>query len=331
MNKRSRFGLAIVLLVAPCLVHAQDVPPATPEVAPAVEPPLAPVAAPAPATPPTASDTPQVFEARQRVKRAEALFEAENYDAALAEFERAYELLAGHPLQPELLYNIALCHERRFRYSMAMNLYERYMREAGSTGEARADVEATVRTLGNLLGTVEIASNVKAEVWIDDKLVGSAPGTVLVPGGLHAIELRAAGHESAQRELKLAARETVKLDFELSAIGTGLSPVWFYSGVGATLASAIVGVGFAAKLKSEHDSFATSEPDSALNRPSDRDHLDDLALRADIFFAASGALAIGTAVLALFTDFKRGKPEADTASKPGVRISRTRFGIEGRF
>jgi hypothetical protein len=334
----SRTGwLTLALCLSFCCERARaqttaaSIPPAAPvaeESTPSAAPPSTTDAAPSvPALP----DTPAVVEARSRIHRAEALFEAENYDAALAEFEKSYELLQGHPLQAELLYNIALCHERRFRYTTAMQMYARYMQEAGSTGDARAAVEATVRTLSNLLASVEIASNVRAEVWIDDNLVGIAPGSVLVPGGRHTLELRAAGHESQKRELRVAAREVQALSFELAAIDEGLKPVWFYSTLGATVATAIVGIGYAAKLKSERGSFADKGPEKALNRRADREHLDDLALRADVFFATSAVLALTSTVLALFTDFGPADAPAPTKPSARLRLSPTAIGFEGSF
>jgi tetratricopeptide (TPR) repeat protein len=278
---------------------------------------------------PKPADTPQVLEARTRIPRAEALFDAENYDAALAEFEKAYELLQGHRLQAELLYNIALCHERRFRYAVAMQLYSRYMQEAGSTGEARAEVEGTVRTLQNLLASVDVRSNVQAEVWVDENLVGTAPGRVLVPGGRHTLELRAKGHESQKREISIAARETRALDFTLTPLEKGLRPAWFYGTSGATVVTAVVGISFAAKLMSERNDYADKGPNAALNRPSDQDHLKSMALRADVFFATSGVLAITSAVLALFTDFR--KPDEPAKTSARLLLSPTSVGFQERF
>src|SRR5688500_10228225 len=59
----------------------------------------------APATATSESvEAPEVQRARAHVDRAERLFDARNYEGALAEFERAHELLSAHPLRPQLLY-----------------------------------------------------------------------------------------------------------------------------------------------------------------------------------------------------------------------------------
>jgi hypothetical protein len=56
-------------------------------------------------TEPTAADP----RAELTVARAEALFQAANYEAARSEFVAAYELMNGDPRQFTVLYNIAVC------------------------------------------------------------------------------------------------------------------------------------------------------------------------------------------------------------------------------
>ena len=69
----------------------------------------------------------KLAQARAIVAAAEPLFIAGHYSAALAEYSRAYEVLEGHPRQYWVLHNLAACHERLFRYDVALEL----MREDG--------------------------------------------------------------------------------------------------------------------------------------------------------------------------------------------------------
>src|SRR5689334_10173280 len=116
----------------------------------------APAAAQAPAEimpgpPPESADAEA---ARTAVARAKALFAVGDYGAALAEFTRAYELLHDDPRQADVLNNIAVCYERMFRYDLALTHYQRYLDESTASAEDRAEVEAVMRSLRDLLGTV---------------------------------------------------------------------------------------------------------------------------------------------------------------------------------
>lgn len=62
-------------------------------------------------------------EADERVEEGERLFAQGDYDGAVAQFERAYELVGAHPQRYLILYNIGQAHERRFRYDLAMRYY----------------------------------------------------------------------------------------------------------------------------------------------------------------------------------------------------------------
>jgi len=92
--------------------------------------------------PPENADS-QWEDARAIVSRGEALFSNGNYEGALADFFQAYELLANGPRRAAVLYNLALCYERMFRYDEALGYYERYLRDSGPDAEDRATSRAT--------------------------------------------------------------------------------------------------------------------------------------------------------------------------------------------
>jgi len=256
------------------------------------------------------------------VTRGEALFAAGDYDAALGEFEQAYELLAGHPRRYVVLHNLALCHERSFRYDSALAYYERYLREGGPQAEDRALIERVMGTLRSLLGSVQIASNVHAELWVDDRRLGDAPGTRLLPAGRHVIELRAPLYESARREIDVRARVRHGLRFELERLSqyAGPSPVFFWTGAGLTVAAAATGAVFGVNALSENaDGKARMKIDRNLNTIGDERRVDRLALSADIAFGAAAVLAISTTVLFFLTDWDAGEPEAKP--RPSARAA----------
>ncbi len=271
--------------------------------APPNEPPAPAADAPAEA----AAADPQYAEAKKYFERGVQFFEAENYDAALTEFERAYKHMQGHPKRFFVLDNIGQCHERQFRYDRALEYYRRYLKEGGEAAEDRALVEATIRTLEGLLATLTIQSNVSAEVWVDDRLMGNAPGDVLVPGGLHVVELRAVGYEASKKELNIAARERQTHAFTLNELSQyeGLSPVYFYGGVALSAASLAAGSYFGLKALSEDQAARDREEEDGqfANSQEDADRVKELALTADICFASAAVFGVGTTLLYFMTDW----------------------------
>lgn len=277
---------------------------APPEPLPA-DAPAEPAPAPAPAN--ESADDAQYAEAKKYFERGVQFFEAENYDAALTEFERAYKHMQGHPKRFFVLDNIGQCHERQFRYDRALEYYRRYLNEGGEAAEDRAVVVATIRTLEGLLATLSIQSNVPAEVWVDDRLMGNAPGDVLVPGGLHVIELRAVGYEASKKEVNIAARERQVHAFSLNELSQyeGLSPVYFYGGVALSAASLAAGSYFGLKALSEDEEARDrqkKEGEFAVSQK-EADRVKRLALTADICFASAAVFGVGTTLLYFMTDW----------------------------
>ena len=120
------------------------------------------------------------------------LFQEEAFRAALAEFQRAYDIAPDF----RLLYNIGQTKLELHDYLGAAQSYERYL----STGyldispERRAEVEAgtdrTARAHGEREDRRSIASG--AEVFIDDVKVGTSPiaAVVLINVGGHRVTAR---------------------------------------------------------------------------------------------------------------------------------------------
>lgn len=319
------------------MAHAQDVEPvevAAPDIeatpAPAEEDPSPPVeVVPAPVTTqasapaPEPEPAPPSADARERIEQAEALFAAESYEASIVEYERAYELLGGHPLQYYMLFNIGQAHERLFRYDAAIRNYQRYLEEGGPDAADRPQVQATLNALEGLLGQVVVRTNVlRAELWIDGARVGDAPAEVRVTGGRHTIELRAAGFSSGQDEFVLAAREVTEVRIELDELASGLHPAFFGIAAGATLVSAAVLAGFGISALRKHNETSALLLDPATEHAAlqeDFEEAQSRALVADVFLGVTAALAAASIVLLLFTDF--GDDEENERPELGVAVT----------
>ncbi len=267
-------------------------------------------------------------EAKQHVEQGERLFQAGDYNAALAEFEKAYDLLEGHPNRVLVLYNVGMCHEKLFRYDLALKYYHRYLDETGKDAEDRAAVEATLRALESLLGSLQISTNIKAEVWIDDRMMGTAPGKVFVPGGRHMMELRASGYESVKVEVQLTSRESQRLSYILDEIVEyeGISPFYFWTGTALTAAALGTGAVFGVQALSEDGKGRDRIDDMGRfgNITEQEDEVKSLALKADILFGAAALLAVGTTVIFFITDWgasEETQSETDAQEKPRASVA----------
>jgi hypothetical protein len=255
-------------------------------------------------------------EADRRLAQGEALFEAENYDAALAEFEAAHGLLEGNPDRYLLLWNIGQCHERLFRYDRALDYYQRYLDEGGPDAADRAAVEATMRALESLLATVSITVNVEgAVVWVDGHEVGDAPGDVRVTSGTHSIEIRASGYATEIREVQVAVRGEAHIEVTLRVISDyeGLDPWIFWTSAGLAVATGIAGAGVGISALVESSNVQAFPVDARSQE--DRDRVGALALGADVLYGVAGLFATTAVVLAFLTDWDGSPGSAPTGER----------------
>lgn len=335
--------VALIALVVgfACPAFAQTPPAETP-------PPAETTAPPAEGTPPaeTAPHEPteaELEEARTRFRRGLELARAGNCPAAVIEFEASIAIMP----RPNSLFNLAVCEEELFRYDLAVRHYEQYLSIAPSDAPDRPQVLTSRERLAGMLGTIVVRSNVEAEVWIGDRIVGRAPGEVLVPGGRHRIELQAPGYIPARRAVDLPARGRVEIEITLETAtetnitntsvtnvtnvtveDEGLPPVIFWSGVGVTSGMAVLGTVFGARAIGLRNDGNALDPFAAPQRHAARDDVAGSALLADVFFGAAGAFAIGTAVIGVMTEWggdEAAAPAGDEAGVDTVSVMPARF------
>lgn len=289
------------------------------------------------------AEDPRLAEARERFRQGVMLARAGNCEGALAELRASLALVE----RPNTLYNMARCYEELFRYDLAVQTYERYLNVAPSDAPDRPAVEATMRQLRMLLGTVVVRSNVPAEVWIGERVVGEAPGEVLVPGGHHALELRAPGHVPERREVDVAGRQRVEVDVTLheaqitnvteehTTIAVteegGAPPAVFYSALGATAAAAVVGAGFGLRAMGSRRDARDASPYDLAAIEAANDETARAALLADVFFGVAGALGVTTLVLYFLTDFDGDSDERAVSPEVAIGSGGARLSLRGRF
>lgn len=129
----------------------------------------------------------QLTEARRHFDEGVVLYEQANYTLALEAFERAYELLEGHPNRSLMHFNLARCYDELERYEEAIASYRRFLAEtpddASNREEARTRVEelerrAAVRAAREPSGAESTRSEGSIANW-------------LIAGGLFAVSVPA--------------------------------------------------------------------------------------------------------------------------------------------
>lgn len=265
----------------------------------------------------------RIQEAQTRIANGEALFEAGDFEGALAEFQETHDLLEGHPMQYLTMYNMGRCFERLFRYDQAMLFYRRYLERAGADAEDRAEVQAKISLLEGLLGTVNLSVNVSEyEVWVDERNVGNNLAQVLVPGGTHVVEIRASGYAAAQQEVQVASRAQASLAFTLEEYSAGMHPAFFWASAALAVATVTVGAifgGLAIQGGNELEEQAGDPVDSWLITQDDLDVVNTRAMVADIMYGCAGLFAITAVVFIFFTNWG-GDSDGEEAQEQTARL-----------
>lgn len=156
-------------------------------------------------SPPSKSASPDA-EYKRHMQTGIKLFQESDYDAALAEFEIAYQL---KPNSSPLI-NAALCHKNLRQYTKAVRELERAL-SAHSTSMSEADrkaVEAAIEELRGLLGYVRIeVEPTNATVLVDGEELPAGAARALVPlaPGTRTISAKAPGHMPAEQTVKVTS------------------------------------------------------------------------------------------------------------------------------
>ncbi|MCC7542138.1 MAG: PEGA domain-containing protein [Deltaproteobacteria bacterium] len=261
--------------------------------------------------------------ARARLRQGRAFFEQQNFEAAVVEFETAYRLRP----HPTLLYNIGQCYERLFRYARARDSYERYVATAPPDDADRAAVQQRIAALDTVLGALEIRTNVaSAQVWIDGRLEGTAPGTVRVDAGRHRVELRARGYLPEATQVEIAGRETERVALRLSrAGGGGVHPAVFFTAAGLAVAAAGTGAVLGVRALDLSDEYE-GNPRRTREQQSEGE---TAAVLADVMFVGAGVMAVTAGVLLFVTDWGDDDEPPEAGAEPRARAPRVLPWVRG--
>jgi hypothetical protein len=158
----------------------------------------------------------QLREASERYQRALKSYDDRNFDAALVEFRRAYELAPTF----RILYNLGVVSLELRDYASALSYFERYLSDGAGqiSPEQRSEVDRKIRDLSTHIGHLTVAVNVPgAEISVDDRVVGTAPlpRPLRLNAGARRISARIAGRLPDSRVVEVAGRDSAHVELTL--------------------------------------------------------------------------------------------------------------------
>jgi len=172
--------------------------------------------------PPAAAAAPspdEKREASERFQRGVKFHKDAEYQAALIEFKRAYELAPNYLV----LYNLGQTSRELKDHAGALRYFERYLAAGGKeiAAKRRRDVEQWVEELRPKVARVTLGTAPEgAEITVDDVVVGVTPLSepLVLNAGRRKINATLSGHMPVQRFVDLAGSEEVKVALELTPL-----------------------------------------------------------------------------------------------------------------
>lgn len=160
-----------------------------------------------------------VTEASQHFTKGVQLFKEWSFEAALAEFRRAYQLAPSY----RVLYNIAQVNYELHAYVEALKGFRQYLSEGGSEipKDRQTQVEAEIRKLEGRVGYLEVTSNVAgAQVSVDEVPVGTLPlrSPILVNPGVRRVSASKSGYAMTARNVTIAGGDHAQVQLDLNEI-----------------------------------------------------------------------------------------------------------------
>lgn len=261
-------------------------------------------------------------EARLHFDRAVSLFESGDHRAALAEFQRAYDLTG----RTSVLYNLGATHQALHDYPRAIDALRRYV--AATEARTTAERALALRALAQMEPLVAylrvVRSPADATVLLDGQALEGDRATV--GPGPHALVARAPGYQSSQVEVTVVSGDEREVAISLPPVapstpsgptlavtppvgggrrGPDRTLFWSMVITGGALAvgASITGV-LAVETHADYATRRVGDPEAAGLARQGR----DLSLTADLF--AVGAVAAGVTALVLGLTSHDGPPSS---------------------
>ncbi|HET9932399.1 MAG TPA: PEGA domain-containing protein [Polyangiaceae bacterium] len=286
------------------------------------------------------SSSSQVDQARGHFERGAALFKEGSFDAALAEFKRAYEIVPNY----KVLYNIGQAQIERHDYVAALRAFEDYLRQGAADipSERRESVEREITSLKTRVASLVVRSNVRgAELFVDGVSVGTLPldSDPLVSAGTRRLTLKKTGYTQLERTVSVAGGDHPEIEMNLEPLPTTtgadaqpsgpVTPIampasrpirpatWVSLAATCVFTGAAVTFGILAQKSND-------DLDTAMRYPADPNRVDDVRSRLKLQAALTdgfGAAAAASAILTVYFALS-GSHSSETARAHRAPIAR---------
>jgi Tfp pilus assembly protein PilF len=276
-------------------------------------------------------------QARTRFDRGVQLYNDQEYERALIEFDRAYALAPSY----HVLFNIAQVSAQLRKYAKAVKTFERYLEEGGAqipadrVAEVQKELAAARARTAKLLVRVNQPA---AEITLDDQPFATSPmkGDELVDSGPHRMGVSKEGYAAVTRPIVLAGGDVTTVDIDLKPVEApraaapaeaqpNRTPAWVAWGTaGAFTAGTIVFGLFALNASSDLDRLKRTRGSTEGQRDDAATKLETFATTADVL----GGIAVISAGVALYLTLRKGPsshPSAQVGAGPSSLVVRGTF------
>lgn len=297
----------------------------------------------------------QPAEAGAAFDRGVAFFRDGDYQAAMVEFKKAYELDPNW----RVLYNLGQTSRELRDYSAALTSFERYLSEGGQQVDAdrKAKVTGWIEELKGKVATLKLEVDVAdAEVTVDDIAVGKTPlKALVVNAGRRKIAITKPGYAPLTRFIDVAGTERKNITLQLAPLGDagagkpppddsrpsplapaeqpeGASP-WPWAAFGITAAAGTVTAalgGLALSKKATFEEELEKVPNTTAAIDAARDDARTFAIAADVMGGVTIAGLVVT-IVGFAVEGTKGTVERQAKAPVRVLASPTFVGVGGSF
>lgn len=297
-------------------------------------------------------------EAARHFDQGLELYDDGALDAALVEFERAYEMVSDY----RVLFNLGRVQVERQHFVEAIEFFQRYLRDGGSAVDKaqHAEISAEIQKLQGRVAKLWVEANVEgAELFIENVSRGQLPLSTPVrvnPGVLH-IMVQKTGYSPNHQTIKLAGGESGRIAIQLIPLATNdesssgppaeprndlaeapkdstanYTPFWISFSTTVALGGGAAALGILAintknQRADELDKF-----------PVDQAEVDSLEDRGRLYAGIADGLMVATAVAAGVSVYflvappkKKGATETGLVSQLKVGASLGQLSLSGQF
>ena len=155
------------------------------------------------------------------IEDGKSAYDQGKFQGALELFRQAYDI---YP-HPDILYRIALCHERLDEPQQAVQFYRQFLREVPDADD-RGKIERTIEMLESRIAKSEIRITTQpdqARVYIDDVANGAAgytPTALAVKPGNYQLIIQKDGYETVRELVTVGAGQQVQVRYQLTELET---------------------------------------------------------------------------------------------------------------